>query len=826
MDTNIHISNNINQTNHLSNVIKQNDLYFYYNNSNINDTQNVLTHHKDENEDTLIKYINIYPNEYINPYDLINNEQGYDQYEQNEQNEENKKNIIEQPMLGGLNKKYPDIMTGYFFDLDYIQKLIEIYAGTNASVDVQELNEDQLNAQCGLKLIKEEIMILQENFNLKINNTEYEYIQQIEQEEQKLKNACIKNAIHIFLNPNYIYLIFFILSKIKYEYLFDSNTNNLRNLSALVDKIHIVLLQFVEFLQSNIIPSLYFKYIPNILHIFQFFDISQSFHIARYAFPFFMQTKQNEKQVHNKNKNDNNKNDNNKNDNNKNENNKNENNKNENNKNENNKNENNKNENNNNNNKNNNNNDTSVVKKDITSTIKAVHADASPEEEGNLNILKETKPKSDNHDNINCENVIGERSCNTTHDEMVKPLKKYDDPNFHHVNEILWKMFLMPIVDKYLKEEELNGININFYLTYWRLSISDIYVPHKQYQKVLDKYENYIKKLEKYYEENKKNDEYKWIPKQIKKLNIKKNNLKNEYEYHINHTKQIKQYLAHIVDHWVDPQKVSLNTFVAFIKCLIAPRILNSEKDSLFCSKFIQILLELHTPLFNLCTLVYIFTKMLMPLINACTEKEALNIGIFFNDFFSYIYLLCEDIKYFQNVSNKNPCFSYTLNFQSKDTITHNNIIQKVMKWEKTILSLLFENNNFEKSWINSKSVVIFLFRFLNTFPYSHKIKNSIKTYLENLQNFANNQGWKDIVISINSLKTMMEKNRKSCVGEKKDVPVKSQETKQSTSRTSVHNVNADVNVTMNPFNNSTPVHIPSNPPFAPMPKNIYNPSK
>ncbi|KNC37399.1 hypothetical protein PFLG_02156 [Plasmodium falciparum RAJ116] len=408
---------------------------------------------------------------------------------------------------------------------------------------------------------------------------------------------------------------------------------------------------------------------------------------------------------------------------------------------------------------------------------------------------------------------------------MVKPLKKYDDPNFHHVNEILWKMFLMPIVDKYLKEEELNGININFYLTYWRLSISDIYVPHKQYQKVLDKYENYIKKLEKYYEENKKNDEYKWIPKQIKKLNIKKNNLKNEYEYHINHTKQIKQYLAHIVDHWVDPQKVSLNTFVAFIKCLIAPRILNSEKDSLFCSKFIQILLELHTPLFNLCTLVYIFTKMLMPLINACTEKEALNIGIFFNDFFSYIYLLCEDIKYFQNVSNKNPCFSYTLNFQSKDTITHNNIIQKVMKWEKTILSLLFENNNFEKSWINSKSVVIFLFRFLNTFPYSHKIKNSIKTYLENLQNFANNQGWKDIVISINSLKTKMEKNRKSCVGEKKDVPVKSQETKQSTSRTRVHNVNADVNVTMNPFNNSTPVHIPSNPPFAPMPKNIYNPN-
>ncbi|ETW29767.1 hypothetical protein PFFCH_02792 [Plasmodium falciparum FCH/4] len=46
------------------------------------------------------------------------------------------------------------------------------------------------------------------------------------------------------------------------------------------------------------------------------------------------------------------------------------------------------------------------------------------------------------------------------------------------------------------------------------------------------------------------------------------------------------------------------------------------------------------------------------------------------------------------------------------------------------------------------------------------------------------------------------------------------------TNKNNIHNVNADVNVTMNPFNNSTPVHIPSNPPFAPMPKNIYNPSK
>ncbi|ANQ11140.1 Uncharacterized protein PCOAH_00051740 [Plasmodium coatneyi] len=645
-------------------------------------------------------------------------------------------------ILNAMNVKYPDVMSGYIFDIDYLQKLIEIYGGTSASIDVQELNEDQLNAQCGLKLLKKEIMILEENFNYNMNNVEYENLEKAEMDDEKLQRHCIENATKNLSNPNVVYLFLCTLSKLKYEYLFDSNTNNLRNLSSLIDKVDAVLLQFINFLQTNTEPYLYLTYIPSITLIFSYFNISQSFHIIRFAFPFF----------------------------------------------------------------------------DDKGAAKRQRRSSSPLQRG-----KDAPPNVGDPANTNDHASINDPdNCKSTEGKRHPP--SYDDPTFHHSNEEKWKQTIMPIVHRYLSIENLNGINIDFYLTYWRLSITDIYVPHKQYQKVIEKYDSYIKKLEKHHEDNKKNEDYKWINKKLRKLRSRRGSINTEYQYHIAHTEKIKKHLSHVVDHWVNPQEIDLTTFTAFVKCLIAPRILNSEKDSLFCSKFILLLLDFRTPLFNFCLLTYVCIKMLMPIINACTEKEALNIGLFFNELFSYVYQLCHDPKHFKLVSEENPCFSSTLNFESKVTIEHSCIIGKVAKWEKLLVSLLFENNNHQKSWINSKSVVIFLFRVLHSFPYSNKVKNSIRKYLQNLHSFAQNRGWKDIAISVNSLKTIMERNRKAAEKEKKEESeAKPQESKASSSKANAPAPNPDGNVTMNPFNTSNPVHMNSNTNFVPITKNMYN---
>ncbi|EUD64629.1 hypothetical protein C922_04975 [Plasmodium inui San Antonio 1] len=653
-------------------------------------------------------------------------------------------------ILNAMNVKYPDLMSGYIFDIDYLQKLIEIYGGTSASIDVQELNEDQLNAQCGLKLLKKEIMILEENFNFNMNNVEYEHIEKAEMDDERLQKLCIDNATRNLSNPNVVYLFLCTLSKLKYEYLFDSNTNNLRNLSSLIDKVDAVLLQFINFLQTNTEPYLYLAYIPSITLIFSYFDISQSFHIVRFAFPFF----------------------------------------------------------------------------DEKAPSKKQQRSSSPLPRGKGGSLSRG-------DGANRSDAPNRSNAANRSDAANK-----DDPTLHHSNEEKWKQAILPIVRRYLSIENLNGINIDFYLTYWRLNITDIYVPHKQYQKVIEKYDSYIKKLEKHHEDNKKNEEYKWINKKLRKLRSRRGTINSEYQYHIAHTEKIKKHLSYVVDHWVNPQEIDLTTFTAFVKCLIAPRILNSEKDSLFCSKFILLLLEFRTPLFNFCLLTYVCIKMLMPIINACTEKEALNIGLFFNELFSYIYQLCNDPKHFKLVSEGNACFSSTLNFESKVTIEHSCIIGKVAKWEKLLVSLLFENNNHQKSWINSKSVVIFLFRVLHSFPYSNKVKQSIKKYLQNLHSFAQSRGWKDIAISVNSLKTIMERNRKAAEKEKKEESeAKPQERKASSSKATAPAPKADGNVTMNPFNTSNPKHMTSNANanananansganFVPITKNMYNPN-
>ncbi|KEG03802.1 hypothetical protein YYE_00704 [Plasmodium vinckei vinckei] len=610
-----------------------------------------------------------------------------------EQNDEDDKIIV----LKAHNKKYPDLMSGYIFDLEYIQKLIEIYGGTSAYVEVHALNDDQLDAQGGFRHLKKEVMVIENDLDMNINNTEYEYIEKNQIENDKLKSECISYASKVLLNPNIIYLIFFILSKLKHEYLYDSNTYNLKNLSSIVDQTHAILLQYIDFLQSNSTPKLYISLIPNIITIFQFFDISQAFQIVRFSFPFFNQN----------------------------------------------------------------------------SSHNDSHNDSHNINHNDSHNINHSDSHNDNH--------------NDTHNELdVESEHEYDSEAEQETDA--WTNVMMPIVEKYITIENLNGINIKFYLIYWRLHISDIYVPHKQYQKVVDNFDMLINNLEKYFIDNKKNEDINWIHKKIEKLNVRKSKIKNEYENHIIHTKKIKKKLSHIIEHWVDPEEIDFNTFTSFVKCLIAPRILNSEKDSLFCSKFIQVLIEFSTPLFNLCTLVQVLTKMLIPLINTCTEKESLNVGIFFNDIFSYLYILCDDVKYFNNISNNNPCFSNTLNFESKDTIDHSSIIQKVYKWENYIIALLFENNNNdEKTWINYKSIVVFLFRLVNSFPYSSQIKDSIITHLQNLQDISKAQGWKDILISITSLKQIMEKNKKQPGMEKKEEhETKPQETKAKPPKTNV----------------------------------------
>lgn len=53
----------------------------------------------------------------------------------------------------------------------------------------------------------------------------------------------------------------------------------------------------------------------------------------------------------------------------------------------------------------------------------------------------------------------------------------------------------------------------------------------------------------------------------------------------------------------------------AFVKWMLAPRMLNSEADALFCSEFVGLLLELRTHLFNFLAFTNIWTKMVVPLV-------------------------------------------------------------------------------------------------------------------------------------------------------------------------------------------------------------------
>ncbi|EKX73480.1 conserved hypothetical protein [Theileria equi strain WA] len=330
-----------------------------------------------------------------------------------------------------------------------------------------------------------------------------------------------------------------------------------------------------------------------------------------------------------------------------------------------------------------------------------------------------------------------------------------------------------------LDGEDVAPLSPKFFKLVRSLRLHDVYVPQEQYERCIQRLEDWI------------NDTTNNTHRKVKKLHSRRASLRAEYESHISHNSSIHQLLAaHSEDWLVDNVSVGPTITTKFVTQCISKRILISESDALFCSRIVDVMIELKYRYFNYFDFTNCWTKMLMPLVRSCTEREAPLLAIFVSHHFRNIKAWIADKELFKSVVDKHPAFCTTFQYNPEKALTHEQLLCGIRKWEGRVLRALSHplQLSLHKSgqvdtgrtesprnsdvstvsdesvdipdctWIDVKGAIVFLARCHETFPITAPAGKRVLNCLKNVVQNAQRNGWKDVVVCANTLLKTMEK--------------------------------------------------------------------
>mmetsp|Transcript_55447 Transcript_55447/g.127491 ORF Transcript_55447/g.127491 Transcript_55447/m.127491 type:complete len:1349 (-) Transcript_55447:135-4181(-) len=310
---------------------------------------------------------------------------------------------------------------------------------------------------------------------------------------------------------------------------------------------------------------------------------------------------------------------------------------------------------------------------------------------------------------------------------------------------------------------KLPGLGRSFYLTFWRLSLSDIVLPTQQYETRIKAFSSLLTKNEndrKPYErrEDTSSREYRTLKKECKSLEEAKQKLEEEFRLQKERHELVLKRLQEDKEEWFwEATPAATN---AFVEQFILPRVLTSAADALFCCHFVKLIIELKTPGFQLLDFFNRWTLTLTRVIRRCSEREAQVFGVYLADMMSYIVQLRRNPKQYATVSKDNPCFYrnyYQRAHDVKDVkyTRHEEFEKGHTKWEGRIFKELKAGME-SQEFVNVRNALVVLSKARSTFPL---VDRCAKECLAKVENIKNEEQRPDVKTLAASLATVLKHN-------------------------------------------------------------------
>jgi THO complex subunit 2 len=319
-------------------------------------------------------------------------------------------------------------------------------------------------------------------------------------------------------------------------------------------------------------------------------------------------------------------------------------------------------------------------------------------------------------------------------------------------NPVLEK--IMEEVRPVLPEEVWTKISVNFYVTFWQLSIYDIFVPMEAYQAATTNLNNAIRDLDR--------DHSDPTVSGIARKRERRDNmvathsrLSAELKLHIRDHNLIRKRLVAEKDHYFPDEHIDQREVTnAIIQHCLLPRIMLGPNDASFCSRFIKELHKMGTPRFHTIG-VYdtIFGKSLGSVIFISTQREADNFGRFLKEILSDLHAWHADRAQYEREAHgtgKNM-HGFSVRGSPFDWEDFRKILYK---WHKTFHAAV-KNCLSSKEYMHIRNTIVVLKHVVQFFPAVDWIG---RTVVEKVEEISKHEKREDLKIASSTLLGLLKK--------------------------------------------------------------------
>ncbi|KAL1234365.1 THO complex subunit [Trichinella spiralis] len=282
---------------------------------------------------------------------------------------------------------------------------------------------------------------------------------------------------------------------------------------------------------------------------------------------------------------------------------------------------------------------------------------------------------------------------------------------------------------KQLSEPEMRPeLTSKFFVTFWTLSLYDLFVPTKAYQTAIDGIRKSIEQLENCREltESKRRKEKERFLQQESKL-------LQEQQTHLEHVSLVKARLMSESSRWFSSRSPRTALVSQMVQACLFPRCVFHEADAFYCVKFIEMCHLFKTP--NFPTLVF-FDRIFWDLSSAVaclSEYEASCYGRFICEMLELLMSWHSDREKFNQECANHPGFvtrtkavAGSNNDHSRDFVDYESFRHVLNKWHykitRAVLICLTSD-----SFILIRNILLILMKILPYFPLLHNLMLTIE---------------------------------------------------------------------------------------------------
>ncbi|KAL7272481.1 THO2 plays a role in transcriptional elongation [Rhizina undulata] len=289
-------------------------------------------------------------------------------------------------------------------------------------------------------------------------------------------------------------------------------------------------------------------------------------------------------------------------------------------------------------------------------------------------------------------------------------------------NPVLEKV--MAEVKPTLPEEVWKKLPLSFYVTFWQLSIYDIYVPMDAYTAETQRLQSIIRAID---------SDRSGMSRKAEREEVLTTltNLSQELKYHIRDHNIVRRRLMMEKDHWFAEDLDQREVTNHFIQYCIWPRIMLSPNDASFGSRFIRELHKMGTPKFHTIGIYdAIFGKCLGTAIFICTQREAENYGRFLKEILSDLHSWHSSREVYEREAHGKGLTGFYVKGAPFDWEDFRKILYK---WHKTLHNAV-KNCLSSKEYMHIRNTIVILKHIHEFFPSVDWIGRTIVEQVEKLE--------------------------------------------------------------------------------------------